>query len=91
MRKVFLTVVALLATSAICLAQGGIGRTCDPTGTWFGPGGDPPVYRLTIIPEAAGRYSVEYQIMPDPGAHYTSFTGEHAIHHCHIYRKPGKC
>ncbi len=76
MHRAVLVVVTLLATGAICLAQG-IGHTCDPTGTWFG-GSDPnvPTYQLTVVPEAAARYSVVYQLMPDPGSRLGSYTGE---------------
>ncbi len=71
-----LAVMMLVLVAVPCLAQG-IGSTCNPTGTWIG-GSDPqaPTYQMTLVPTAAGRYTVIGQYIPDPGVYSTTFTGE---------------
>ncbi len=74
--RCLLAIMTLVLVAIPCLAQG-IGRTCDPTGTWLG-GSDPqaPAYQMTFVPTGAGRYSMAAQYIPDPGVHSTIFTGE---------------
>lgn len=78
-KKGLLAVLAFVLIAAPCFAQG-LGRTCDPTGTWIGGGDNPPgpapTYQLTFVPTGAGRYAVTAQFIPDPGIHSTMFTGE---------------
>jgi hypothetical protein len=75
-KKCLLAMTMFVLVAAPCWAQG-YGRTCDPTGVWLG-GSDPnvPFYKLTVGPESDGRYSVTYQILPNPGMYYSSYTGE---------------
>ncbi len=77
MRSRFLLAVMMLVLIAVpCLAQG-IGSTCSPAGTWIG-GSDPqaPIYQMTLIPTAAGRYAFIGQYIPDAGIYSTAFMGE---------------
>jgi hypothetical protein len=74
--KCLLAMIMFVSVAVPCLAQG-YGRACDLAGTWLG-GSDPkvPGYKLTVVPVAAGRYSVTYEILSNPGLYYSSYTGE---------------
>ncbi len=74
--RCLLAPIVVVLAAAPCLAQG-IGRPCDPSGTWIG-GGNPavPSYQLTVVPTQAGRYSITFQMIFDPGIHSTNYTGE---------------
>lgn len=74
--RCWLAIMVLIVITVPCFGQG-IGRMCDPTGTWLG-GSNPqaPDYQMTFVPTGAGRYAMTAQYIPDPGVHSTTFTGE---------------
>ena len=74
--RCLLAVMMLVVITVPCFAQG-IGRTCDPTGTWLGgSNAEAPDYQMTFVPTGAGQYAMTAQYIPDPGVHSTTFTGE---------------
>jgi hypothetical protein len=83
--KCLLSMILFVLVATPCLAQG-YGCDCDPAGIWLG-GSDPkvPSYKLTVVQVATGRYSVTYEILPNPGLYYSSYTGELRKDHAQSY------
>ena len=82
MRRLVVVVIVLLATSAICFAQGASPTaSCTLAGSWYGgmPDAGSPYYHATITPSSGGRFSGMFQanfVYGQPFLTVTHWTGE---------------